>query len=340
MKKLLVCMLMLFGHCSFCWATPDLDQFDNVAGVRVYKDHEKSAIWYLAPARPVLDAREDKTPDYGLALYRYLGRKGTGDAGDFWVRGVLTFGIERSRDASLSGQIRKELRARGIKGPRLKSMPVSASRVTLIFSDHEYSQAYNMRYKSGALVVPLDAHISQILWDAVEAGQTLVSVGIDETLAGVRKVEDAWEASTTAVTWTVPVEMDMAIHPDHFQRIDLGGRMKMGYTGIDVFCFDFIEGLDEHLYAKTVEVGIPTAGRDLVESITFKDNGEYRSRIEFKLAKDLDKPYRYRITRIWEDGSKETGLWQEKTGETLLDITAYKNMEEDSEEAADDLWEQ
>ncbi len=325
MKKLLICMLMLICWAPLCQAAPDLGFYYDIQGVRVYRDHEKSEKWYLSPAQPILNERSDKTPDYGLALYRYLGRKGTSDSGNFWVRGVLTFGIERSRDSSLSGKIRKKLRTKGISSPRLKSMPVSTSRVTLLFADQQYSREYNIRWKSGAMVVPLDDHIAEVLWDAIQAGQVQISVSVDETLTGVRKKEENWEPSATSLTWTVPVEMSMTAHPDHFQRLDLGGRMKVGYTGLDVFCFDFIENLEENLYAKIVEVAIPTLGRDLVESVTFKDNGEYRSRIEFKLAKDLDQPYRYRILRIWQDGSKDTGPWQEKTGETLLDITAYKN---------------
>ena len=339
MKKLLVCMLMLLCFSPDCRAEPDLDQFFDLQGVRVYKDHKKPSEWYLAPAQPLLDTRKDTTPDYGLALYRYLGRKGTSDSGEFWVRGVLTFGIDRSRDAGLSAKIRKELKAKGINAPRLKSMPVSSNRVTLLFADQQYSKEYQTRWKSGAMVVPLDAHLSEILWDAVAAGQILVSVSIDETLSGVRKADDEWQPSATTVGWTVPIEMNMAAHSDHFQRLDLGGRMRVGYTGLDVFCFDFIENLDEKLYAKMVEVAIPTTGRPLVESLTFKDNGEYRSRVEFKLAKDIDKPYRYRITRIWKDGSKETGLWQERTGEALLDITAYRNTEDGTEERDDESYE-
>jgi len=330
-KKLLVCMLMTVFYGFFCWADPHLDDFQDIEGIRVYQDHENAAQWYIAPAEPVLRRRQDDTPDYGLTLYRYLGRKGTGDAGSFWVRGVLTFGLERSRDLGISAKIRKALRARGINSSRLKSMPVSASRVTLLFADQNYTKEYSIRWKSGAIVIPLDSHISQILWDAVEAGQTLISVVIEETLAGVRKIEEGWEPSTIALTLTIPFEMNMSLHPEHFKRIDLGGRMKVGYTGLDVFCFDFIENLEDDLYAKIVEVAVPTTGRELVESVTFKDNGEYRSRIEFKLAKDLDHPYRYRVTRVRRDGSEETGLWQQKTGESLLDITAYGNAEAEAE---------
>lgn len=215
-------------------------------------------------------------------------------------------------------------------------MPVSGSRVTLLFADLNESREYGLRWKTGTMVVPLNAQQAEILWNAVEAGQTLVSVSIEETLDGVRKTEDNWEPSDTSFTWVLPVEMDMKTHLEHFQKVDLGGRMKMGYTGLDIFCFDFIENLEENLYAKIVEVAIPTPGRNLIETVTFKDDGEYRSRVEFKLAKDLDQPYRYRISRIWQDGSREAGEWREKEGETLLDITAYRNTDETNDETEEE----
>ncbi len=336
MKKYSLLILLLFISCPDCLAAPDLSVYDDIEGVRIYRDNENHSVWYLSPARPLLNTREDKSPDYGLSLYRYLGRKGTGDSGSFWVKGVLTFGFDRLSDSGLSGKIRKALRTKGINSPRLKSMPVSASKVTLIFADQEQVREAGIRWKTGSMVVPLDKDTAEILWDAVEKGQTLVSVAFEEILTGVNKTDDEWQDSTTSLTWTVPVEMDMKAHPDHFNKMDLGGRMKVGYTGLDVFCFDFIENLEENLYAKIVEVAIPTTGRDLVETITFKEGGDYRNRIEFKLAKDLDQPYRYRITRIFNDGSQKTSPWMEKSGEALLDITAYKNTDDIKDESEDE----
>ncbi|MCF8035505.1 MAG: hypothetical protein K9K62_01405 [Desulfobacteraceae bacterium] len=325
MKYLLLSAILVLCGGAVCRAAPDLDHFTDIAGVRIYRDHENPSKWYMMPAQPLLDKRADGTPDYGLALYRYLGRKGTSDSGDFWVRGVLTFGIDRPRKSEISTKIRKELRTRGIGSPKTSTMPISETRISLMFADAQDSRSYSTRWKGGTLVLPLNARLAEILWDAVTAGQTQVSLAIDETLAGVRKTGDQWEPAFTAQTWVVPVEMDMNAHPAHFRRMDLGARMKVGYTGLDVFCFDFLENLEENLYAKIVEVAIPTAGRDLVETLTFRKNGDYRRRIEFKLAKDLDRPYRYRISRIYKDGSKKTGRWQKKSGEALLDITAYEN---------------
>jgi len=335
-KWLLLAAWLFMGAAAPGHAAPDLDHFIDIApaaaessdsrAVRLYPDHQIPSTWYMVPARPRLSRRTDGSPDYGLALYRYIGRKGTSDSGDFWARGVLTVAIDRSRQAGFSAKIRKTLRAKGISTPRTKTMPVSGTRITLIFADQEKELAYDTRWKGGALVLALDAHESQILWDAAAAGQIQVSVAIEETLAGVRKKEGEWTAETTAATRVVPLEMDMSAHPEHFRRTDLGGQMTVGYTGLDVLCFDFLENLNENLYAKIVAVAIPTAGRDLVERLTFKAGGDYRRRIEFKLAKALDQPYRYRISRIYKDGRKQTGPWREKTGEAMLDITAYKNQ--------------
>ena len=339
-KWLLLAAWFFMGAAAPGSAAPDLSHFidvtiaaDESSGertVRLYPDHQNPSTWYIAPARPRLKRRTDDSPDYGLALYRYIGRKGTSDSGDFWARGVLTVGIDRTREAGVTAKLRKALRSKGIATPRTRTMPVAGTRIALMFADQKKERIYDTRWPGGALVLALDAHESQILWDAAAAGQIQVSVAIEETLAGVRKKDGEWTADTTAATRVVPLEMDMNAHPGHFRRTDLGGRMTVGYTGLDVFCFDFLENLEENLYAKTVEVAIPTAGRDLVEALTFKAGDDYRRRIEFKLAKALDQPYRYRISRIYKDGRKQTGRWREKTGEAMLDITAYKNQTAES----------
>ncbi len=328
MKYSLLTIFLILLSWSHCIASPALDVYYDIEETRVYQDHIESSLWYISPSRPFLKIKEDKSPDYGLSIYRYLGRKGTGDAGDFWVKGVLTFGIDRSKESGLNTEIRKALRDKGISSPRLKSMPVSASKVTLIFSDHEQTFETGLRWKSGIMVIPLNKENAEILWGAVEKGQTLVSVAFEETLTGLKKKGDEWQSAFTPLSFTMSVEMEMSAYPDHFRKIDLGGTMKVGYTGIDLFCFDFAENLNENLYAKMVEIAIPSTGRDLVESFTFKEGGDYSTRIEFKLAKDLDRPYRYRVTRIFKDGREETSQWLQKSGETLLDITEYKNNDD------------
>jgi hypothetical protein len=325
----LAALLFLFLPCS-ALASPDLGTYEDIENVRVYRDHQNKGIWYLSPAPPALAQGSGRSPDYGLDIYRYLGRKGTGDQALFWVKGVLTVGITRNRDPKVPGRIRKVLKAKGVSRPRLRSMPVAGAQVRLLFADQGQTWNQGTRWGGERLVLPLDKHMAEVLWDSVHAGQTLVSFAVEERLTGLQWADGRWEEAETDVSWTLPIELDIQTYPGKFRRTDLGGRMARGYTGLDVFCFDFLEELDENLYAKIVEVAIPTAGRDLVEEVTFRPDSDYRTRIQFKLAKDLDQPYRVRITRILKDGRREVGEWTEKRGETLLDVTAYREPEERS----------
>jgi len=309
-------------------AAPDLGAYQDIEGVRVFRDHQNSNIWYLAPAPPALREGADQTPDYGLDIYRYLGRKGTGDQDLFWVKGVFSAGIIRDRDAAAPGRIRSSLKSQGAADPRLRSMPVAGAQVQLLFADQGQTWNQGSRWAAERLLLPLDRYPAEILWEAVQSDQTLVSFAVEERLTGVRWMEGEWVESETVAASTLPIDLDIKAYPHKFRRTDLGGRMVRGYTGVDVFCFDFLEDLDRDLYAKVVEVSIPTTGRDLVEEVTFRANQEYRARIEFKLAKDLDQPYRVRITRILKDGRRDVGPWVAKQGETMLDVTAYRDAEE------------
>ncbi|MFP3869530.1 MAG: hypothetical protein ACLFVT_01440 [Syntrophobacteria bacterium] len=328
MKRLLALLLIL--PAAQAWASPDLGSYRDIQGVRLYRDHQNRQLWYLAPAPPALGTREDGEPDYGLDLFRYLGRKGTGDQGSFWLRGMLSLGIVRERSPDITAPIRRALQSAGFHHLRLRSMPVATARVRLLFADQMQSWTQGSRWGSRQLRLSLDRDMAELLWDAVEAGQTLVSLAVEEHLAGLRHRDGEWEEAETIASWTIPIQLDMEAYPGRFRRTELGGRMSKGYTGIDVFCFDFVENLDTNLYAKIVEVAIPTAGRDLVERVTFRESSDYRARIEFKLAKNLDEPYRVRVIKIFKDGRRSTTPWSDKGGESLLDVTAYRDPETSS----------
>jgi len=334
MRSLFFLTGFLFFVCSNVLASPDLDNYMDIEGVRLYSDHKKSNYFYLSPSMPTLETGADNMPSVSLEIYRYLGRKGTGDSGKFWVKGVLTIGIQREREKKLLKQIKKQLLKKyGIKKPRLRSMPVTQTNGKLIFADKTIEWAQGSRWSGKRLTVPLDGVMSEILWKSVEAEQTLMSVEMEESLSGVRKnSEKKWEKALVPFSSTIPVKLDMAAHPSHFSKTDIGGRMVRGYTGIDVFCFDFLEQLDDNLYSKEVEVAIPAPKRPLVETVTFRKDSDYRTRIEFKLAKNLDVAYKVRITRIFLDGKSQKGPWVKRAGEAMLDVTDYRDKNEIDED--------
>jgi hypothetical protein len=320
-------LIICFFSAVTAVASPNLDHYQDIEGVRVYKDHQKSNLFYLAPGMPVLETKSDNLPDYFFEIYRYMGRKGTSDSGKFWVKGVLNIGIQSGREKKVTKKIKKKLsQEHNIKYPKLRSMPVVKTDGKLLFSDQEVKWSQGTRWSQKKIIVPLDDTISQILWKAVKAGQTLISVQIEQSLAGVKKDKDnKWGKVNVPISYTLPVKLDKAAYPSLFSQTDLGGRMIKGYTGIDIFCFDFLENLDENLYAKIVEIAIPAPKKPLVESVTFKKKSDYRTRIKFKLAKDLNIGYKVRITRVFLDGKSEEGQWNMRKGEAMLDITDYKD---------------
>jgi hypothetical protein len=329
-KWLPAIIFMLFPVLAL--AAPDLGTYRDMEGVRVYQDHIKKNTWYVSPDELQIYLRPDGSPDYALDVYRYHGRKGTADQDKFMVHGVLSVSIDREQPKGRTAAIRKALRKAGIKKPRLTTMPVAGAEIKLMFGDQGNIWQQKSRWGARQLVLPLEPEMTQVLWAAVEKEQTLMSLSVSEQLQGMRLKDKEWQEAQTSLAWILPIDLDMVTHPDKFRKTDLGGRMSHGYTGLDVFCFDFIEELDPQLYAKVVRVAIPTTGRELVEEVTFRDDGEYRSRIDFKLAKGMDWPYRVQVVRVMRDGSRQVGEWIKKQGESILDITAYREPTESSEE--------
>lgn len=336
MKRFAAIILFLFCAGSSL-ASPNLESYLDINGIRLYQDHKKKNTFYLTPSRPALKTGADNQPDVSLNIYRYLGRKGTSDSGKFWVKGVLTIGLETDYGKKQIKGIKKNLsKIHKIKYPKLRSMPVSTTTGKLIFADSHVQWSQGSRWSGKRITVPLDNTMSQILWESVKAGQTLISVEIDQALSGVKQnKEKKWDEAGVPFSATLPVTLDMEAWPSHFNQTDLGGRMVKGYTGIDIFCFDFLEQLDETLYSKVVEVAIPTPGKPLVEVVTFRQDGDYRTRVKFKLAKDLDTAYKVRITRVYNDGRTIAGPWEKRMGEAMLDVTDYKEETDNENEEMD-----
>ena len=50
------------------------------------------------------------------------------------------------------------------------------------------------------------------------------------------------------------------------------------------------------------------------------------------MAKDLDQPYKVRVIQVFKDGRRQVGAWEDRSGESMLDVTEYRDPEESSDD--------
>lgn len=313
-------IILLMGSASH--AAPNAGEYLDIEGVRMYRDHHQPWVWYPAPAAPQLDP--DHGPGYALDLFRYLGRSGTGDKSQYWIRGILSLHLKRSRPAGRLESIKKQLRRETGGRLLIKSLPVKESQINIHFAERQDQWQQTGRWQGGSLQLVLDETQSQLLW---EADTTLLSLAVSETAPAVRRNGDQWDPDPISADWTVQVPMSQQ-NAQAYRKTDLAAQLGMAYNEINVFCFDFMEQTTSGLYAKELEIGFPSGDRPLLERVRFDASSSYRQHVRFPLAKSADEPLRYRIIETFDDGRRISGEWQRKQDEFMLDITAYENTGE------------
>ena len=302
-------------------ASPALDQcFDSSTGVRVCPDHKDHSLWYLFPAPLQVTLRDNGIPDYHLSLFHYAGRKGTGDEELFWAKGIFTVSVERHRKRGVLKRVKQELSSRGIHTPRLRSIPVRASSIRLVFGDSVMESQSGTRWAGSTLTLPLNPDMTRVLAGAIEKGPVNVVLMIDETVTGVKLRDDSWEKAEVPRSSSLTITLDPSRFPSNFIRKPLEQKMEMAYTEIEVRSYDIEENAVPDLYLETVEVALKVPGGSEVRSVQFRKGSGPVQTVKFSRAANLDVPYRVRVTCVYRDGHSEEGPWVEKQGEAFLHI--------------------
>ncbi len=124
----------------------------------------------------------------------------------------------------------------------------------------------------------------------------------------------------------VGVRADTARWPGVVQRVDINESAPPGYAALDVYCYDFNQTTTPELYEKQVEIEAEGVGRQPVRlTATFSrfQPDLYARSLRFPVAVRLDRPYRFRVVEIAEDGTSRSTPWRERGSWTeLLDVTA------------------
>jgi hypothetical protein len=304
-----------------------MDSGMNVSGTRVYRDQTDTSRFYLVP--PPLQVARDASgrPEWTLSLYRYSGRKGTGDAALFRAYGVLSVQVEQSYTPEQIEQIKHALIALGHSSPQLANLSVESTHYQPVSGalSQEWKRE-GMRH-GASLQLVLSPETASLLWQAFDAQQAPLSIEVRYHVSGVSKNEKEWVSKTGVLTSIVALEFGDKEGDSHLSRQDLDAQMNRAYTEWDVLCFDFIENIDPDLYSKTVEIRLRTSGRPLIKTVRFAQDSDYRERIRFPLARELDQAYAIRVTRVYKDGRKETTGWIPKRNDLMLDITDYEPID-------------
>ncbi|HYT03633.1 MAG TPA: hypothetical protein VEM13_01975 [Gemmatimonadales bacterium] len=204
-----------------------------------------------------------------------------------------------------------------------------------------------------AYTIRLDDRTAQLFDRAFHQGQLVLSLGYafyasgigpDQPLAqltGTPELVDALRGrlgpdSTAPHDYLVrasalQITADAARWPDLVQHIDTNQRVPPGYPALEVYCYDFRDNLRDDLYAKQVELSAEGVAGGVVRRTALFSRAQhdlYAHNVRFPFAVRLDRPYRYRVTEILNDGLRVAepwrvgGPWVE-----LLDLTTITNAD-------------
>lgn len=260
----------------------------------------------------------------------------------------------RELTASVGGAI--ELRPLPIR--RLESAVVYAT--TTLPSGHvEETDAPRPRdgyWTERIYTLGLDTTDAQLLSEALERGGLALSVGYAflangigsdhplQELAGTPALVEALkkqiEPATATATATpkdpesgphvvragaVGVTVDVKQWPRTVQRVDINDSAPPGYAALDIYCYDFNQGGESPLYEKQIEIdaaGIGGRRVQLKAAFSRAQPDLFARSLRFPVAVRLDKPYRFRVHEITQDGTQKTSEWREQPSWTeLLDVT-------------------
>lgn len=201
--------------------------------------------------------------------------------------------------------------------------------------------------------VRLDTHSAQLLWQAFHRGQVALSLayaflapgsvaddsahlsGTPEMVAELeRRLAPRGEANGgdsgpelhVVTSGATSVSVDAERWPDLLRQLDLNEQMPPGYALLDVYCYDFRDGLRPELDVKKVEVEANGVSGALVRQEVIFERRQpdlYGQSLRFPFAVRMDSAYRYRVSEIARSGNLIRGEWVEVgSWAGLLDVTS------------------
>jgi hypothetical protein len=373
-------LLVLTAAAVLC--APDLSRPRQAGKLKVFPDGARSGRYYYLPGALTLATSEGGRPDFHFLQIRHTGTTATGDRGVIAIRSILSFRVVMDGPAATDVSAAKRALRRGTQRIELRPMPIRRVEAGLIYAplgppegtpppatalpggqltaDTDTGVSSDQGFwTERVFTLSLDEATSQAFWDAMHAGQVVVSLGYAFYSVGVAPQEPvasltgppelveqlreqleppaATDAPAGAPSPTRPpadhlvaagvtaVTVDAARWPELFQQLETDAAAPPGYPVLEVRCYDFRDAEGGDLYEKQVEVeGEGPAGGTPRLALYFSRSQPdlCAATVRFQVAVRLDRPFRYRVTEVLRDGTTRAGTWvQRDSWHQMLDVT-------------------
>ncbi|CAH1211293.1 exported hypothetical protein [Candidatus Nitrotoga sp. BS] len=333
--------LMCLMHWTPAYSKPDVTSSFNVLGLQIFKDHQKRNTYYYATTQLELETAKQH-PAFRYDLNRYMGKKETSDKQVFRVRGILSFAAKPTISASLYQQVREELAKQNTGIIEVLPAPVKKFQSHLVYlitgsddvpdatgtiaggvsTETAESKSSGTGWSKRSFTIALMGIDADLFWQSFEKGSMILSLAYNWEINGVKPENEGWVASPYQISGTLPIDVYYDDYPGLFSRNEIWQTMSLAHTHLTVACYDFINAIASGLYKVTVEVRFLTErDQEYVERVKFQERDEeYERIIKFRLPKNLQAGYDYRVQRIYVDGKIEQSEWM-KHDDALLDVS-------------------
>ncbi len=312
----------------------------SIEGVSVFRDSREANLYYCAPGPLILEEHGGR-PLFRFTRIGYLGTARTQDQGVFRNRGVISFTVREDLPPEKLEAIGAVLKTRSTSPAKVERLPVRSMKAHLIYEgvtaagtkesgtltpipmEEGTKGPPEERWRERSFVIALDDLNSAFFWKAFQADRMVLSLAYTFTVDGVDRKGDEEAPAFRDFSGALPLRVAPKDHPGLFEEIDLGGRMEVGYTHLDLYCFDFVNENAPGLYGKIVEVRYEDLrGMPVLTHVEFNSKKRnYKASIDFSYAKTLNKPYDFRVITINEEGERIAGGWVRDNTDSFLDVT-------------------
>jgi hypothetical protein len=319
-------------------ARPKLDEPRPLGRLIVYADDQRPGLFFYGPGDLAVATDREGRPDFHFLQMRYTGSVVRADRGSIVHRSVLSFRV--TMQTPTAEELASARRALGPRPAELRPLPIRRLEAAVVYTplgepeekatplpeghfeetegkapDTSATQAF---WTTRSYTLGLDPQSSELFSAALAKGQLVLSMSYAFHAAGV-------ERDQVVRSGAFAVSLDTAKWPELVRRADVNERVPPGYPLLDVYCYDFNAESPTTLYEKQVQVEAEGAGGGRVTAgARFgRDQPDLFARsLRFGVAVRLDRPYRYRVTEIREDGTSAVGPWRERASwSELLDVT-------------------